>query len=117
MKKTMPKKQKPSKENPIVKNSGPLKTPTKPHQEFQIPASFLSQLNEFCGGGYILLRLNEKREPCVSAQFDTDADAIALYSWGQQYIATVNDVFASNITNSVLGGAPQPDEMGPNELE
>lgn len=112
--KTMARKPKAPKQEPFVKNSGP-KDILKPqaNDRFELPASFLSQLNEFSGGGYILLRLDSKRQPSVSARFDTDADALALYSWGQQYMQTVNDVFNANIQNSIVGELPM--EEGPQD--
>ena len=101
----MDKKPKSKKGGEINKNSGPKQAvPSLKVDNFQLPASMLSQLNEFSGGGYILLRLDAKRQPCVSFKFDTDADALALYSFGQTYINTVSEMANSNIENMVAGG-------------
>lgn len=104
--KIMDKKPKSKKGGEIKKNSGPKQAavPSLKVDNFQLPASMLSQLNEFCGGGYILLRLDAKRQPCVSFKFDTDADALALYSFGQTYINTVSEMANANIENMVAGG-------------
>jgi len=105
-KKIMDKKPKSKKGGEIKKNSGPKQAavPNLKVDNFQLPASMLSQLNEFSGGGYILLRLDAKRQPCVSFKFDTDADALALYSFGQTYINTVSEMANANIENMVAGG-------------
>ena len=107
----MARKPKSPKKEPLQKNSGPQSVLKSSNTDrFELPQSFLSQLNEFSGGGYILMRLDSKRQPSVSAKFDTDADALALYSWGQQYMMTVNDIFNANIGNQILGDAQAPDE-------
>ena len=102
----MDKKPKSKKGGEIKKNSGPKQTavPNLKVDNFQLPASMLSQLNEFSGGGYILLRLDAKRQPCVSFKFDTDADALALYSFGKTYINTVSEITDSNMGNLIAGG-------------
>jgi hypothetical protein len=105
-KKIMDKKPKSKKGSEIKKNSGPKQAavPNLKVDNFQLPASMLSQLNEFSGGGYILLRLDARRQPCVSYKFDTDADALALYSFGKTYINTVSEITDSNMESMIAGG-------------
>lgn len=111
--KIMANKPKSKKQTEIKKNSGPLlKIPDlKKGDSFILPESFKSQLNELCGGGYILMRLDARREPCVDCKFDTSADAIALYSYGMSYMNIVNNLTDQNIQNSIIVGSASNIEM------
>ena len=111
--KIMANKPKSKKQTEIKKNSGPLlKIPDlKKGDSFVLPESLKSQLNECCGGGYILMRLDARREPCVDCKFDTSADAIALYSYGMSYMNIVNNLTDQNIQNSIIVGSASNIEM------
>lgn len=110
--KLMDKKPKSKKGGEIKKNSGPqLKIPNLKKDNFKLPNSFRSQLNEMCGGGYVLLRLDAKRQPVVDTSFDTVADAIALYTYGLSYMSICNELNGNAIDNSIIGNATDGQEQ------
>lgn len=82
----------------IKKNSGPLtEFVPKFSKEFDMPDAFLAQLNEFCGGGFALVLLDNHGEPQIYAHSDNPAQAVALQAFACNYFNNMGGILGNRI--------------------
>ncbi len=87
----------PSSKKKIQKNSGPMvKIPVK-KDRFVIPESFLTSLDEYSDGGYVLIMSSPHGEPEVYAAFDDSVTGMGLCKFGKQYFKRVGKAFNKTI--------------------
>ena len=87
----------------LTKNSAPKAEKAIKKKPFEVPQSILNQLNECTGYGYILICTDEKGDPQVYDDFDSEIAARGMYNWACGYIAYMN--------SEMNGGANGSDEM------
>lgn len=81
----------------IVKNSKPSKKLPIRNHKFEIPQQYLSVLDEFSGGGYCLIILNEFGVPQVYNSFDTPGHALAVTKFCKEYFEEMDSRFSQTI--------------------
>lgn len=59
---------------------------------FHIPESFLKELNEFSGGGFILFTYDQESNPKVYASFDSAAHGLGMQKFMQNWLSLVDTV-------------------------
>ncbi len=78
----------------IFKNSQPNKGLPLKNTQFELPESFLAQLNEYCKNGYVLILGNATGEPEVYADFDGAVPAMGICKFGKDYFKKVDKKFS-----------------------
>lgn len=90
----------------MKKTSAPKILPLPEKVHFQIPESFLNQLNEFCGGGYILIYVNQEGQPQVEAEADSPIVSLGLQKFSKDYFDSVDKfgkIDVSSYVDDILG--------------
>lgn len=70
-------------------------------QRFELPDSFLRQLEEFSSGGFILIKMGSDGNPEVYMNFDNAITAIGLVRYAKMWSTALDDSNQKNITDSI----------------
>lgn len=54
-----------------------------------LPSAIKSMLNEHCGGGYILIRIDENNEFDIDQHYDSPVQSRALLSWASKVLKNI----------------------------
>lgn len=57
-------------------------------KKFSLPEGFLNQLNEFSGGGFVLLLKDDKGDISTYSKFDTSSDALSMIKFGTDWFGS-----------------------------
>jgi len=63
----------------------------------------LRQLNDHSGGGFVLFCFNEEGMPEVTNNFDTNAEALALQYYIQNWSQAVQTINVESMANGIIG--------------
>ena len=62
----------------------------------------LRNLNDNCGGGFILFTLDEEGLPKIDSNFDTNAEAMALQLYAQNWAKAIEAASIEQMVNGIV---------------
>lgn len=74
-------------------------------KNFDIPQSFLSSLNEYTNGGFLIFTFDEDGNPVVINQFDSQIHAVAMHSYVNKWSQALDEINNQIIFNNILSQA------------
>lgn len=85
-------------------------------KDFILPEAFLSQLNEFTGGGFCLFFINSEGEPCVIGQADNAVNELGLQQYISLYVRTIEEISEMSMLENIMGSDDEdPSHVDPND--
>lgn len=81
-------------------------------EQFELPQSFLTQLNEFSAGGYILIRMGEDGNPQVYVNFDNPIIAIGLIRYAQMWSSVLDEANENSVSESLIQNEEDEEDDG-----
>ena len=70
-------------------------------EAFTFPVAFLTQINEYSNGGFILINFDAEKNPRVFFQFDDTLSSLALTSHTENWALAMKSVNQEMMTESV----------------
>ena len=70
----------------------------------------LRNLNDNCGGGFILFTLDEHGLPTMDSNFDTNPEALALQLYVQNWAKAMEAASVEQMAQNIIGYTDQEDE-------
>ena len=71
-------------------------------KQFKIPEQFLSSLNEFSHGGFILFTFDEDGNPIINSNFDTIHHSNSMSLYLDNWMQAVKQINSSIALNSII---------------
>lgn len=88
----------------------------KKKNKFVFPNAFLTQINEFSNGGFILINFDADKNPSVFFKFDDTLSALALLSHGEDWFAVTKSVNLDNMKSSLMRDFDNEDDSGEDDI-
>ncbi len=84
-------------------------------QKKTITKPLLRNLNDNCGGGFILFTLDEEGLPVMDSNFDSNPEALALQLYVQNWAKAMETAGVEQMVQGIIGSPKEDDPEGGEE--